>query len=222
MSIASARIEANLAAVREAIAAAAERAGRDPASVELIAVTKEVGVEEIRALHAFGVRHFAENRVEAAREKVPGLGQEAHWHMIAPLQRRKARAVVELFNSVDAIDRIEAAAALQKRCEELDRRLPVLVELNVSGEASKHGLEPGALDQVLDALRSYDRLEVEGLMTMAPFEAEAEVIRDIFRRLRVLAEAHELPRVSMGMSNDFEIAVEEGATEVRIGSALFS
>jgi len=223
MAVEPARIESNLAAVREKIAAAAARAGRNPAQVRLIAVTKEVGCEEVRTLYALGLRHFAENRLEAAEAKIIDLARpDARWHMIAPLQRRKAPRVVALFDCMDAIDRLEAAVALQQRCEAQEKHLPVLVELNISGEASKHGLTPEALPQVLDAIGGLDRIELEGLMTMAPLGAPPEEARDIFRRLRLLAEARDLPRISMGMSNDFELAVEEGATEVRIGHVLFA
>jgi pyridoxal phosphate enzyme (YggS family) len=141
--------------------------------------------------------------------------------MIGPLQTRKAPEVVAGFSYFDAVDRVRAAEALQQRCEEQDRTLRVLIEVNVSGEASKHGFEPEDLLQALAEMRGFDRLHVDGLMTMAPFGAEEDFLRKCFRRLKQLADRHGLPELSMGMTDDFEIAIEEGATQVRIGRALF-
>ncbi len=221
MSVARAAIEANLAHVRQRMADAAERAGRSPETVRLIAVTKTVGVEAITILRSLGVSEFGENRVEAAQPKIESIGPGVCWHMIGSVQRRKARDVVQWFDRVDSVDRVELAEALERRCDELDRALSVLVEVNVSGEASKHGLEPGDIANVLRQMRTYERLKVEGLMTMAPFVDDPEEIRPVFRRLSALARDLGLPEVSMGMSNDFEVAIEEGATQVRVGTSLF-
>ncbi len=215
------RIGRNVADIRRRIADAAARAGRDAASVRLVAVTKTVGMAEIAALHAAGAVEMGENRVEVALPKIAAGPKDILWHMIAPLQTRKATEVATAFSHFDAVDRVRAAEALQRRCEELDRSLRVLIEVNVSGEDSKHGFEPGDLPQALAEIRSFDRLHVEGFMTMAPFGAEDAFLRTCFRNLKQLADAHELAELSMGMTDDFEIAIEEGATQVRIGRALF-
>ena len=215
------QIASCLEAVRARMQAATERGGRSVDEVRLVAVTKTVGLEEVQALHALGVTDIGENRIETVLPKIEAMGDAMRWHMIGPVQRRKARDVVRLFDRVDAVDRPAAAEALQRRCEDQDRRLAVLVEVNVSGEEQKHGFVPGDLDGALREMQALDRLRVDGLMTMAPFGAPEDVLRPIFRRLRELAEVHGLATVSMGMTDDFEIAIEEGATEVRIGRALF-
>ena len=215
------QIERNLERVRGRICAAAERAGRDPGSVRLVAVTKTVGVEEARILVELGVTDLGENRVDGVREKIEAVGHGARWHMIGNVQRRKARDVVGLFDTVDSVDRVEVGEALALRCAEQGRELEVLLEVNVSGEASKHGYKP---ENVADAVRQMAQwrvLHVRGVMTMAPFVEDAEAVRPVFARLRRLAGELGLAEVSMGMTNDFEVAVEEGATQVRIGSALF-
>ena len=215
------RIARNLAGIRQRIADATARAGRDAASVHLIAVTKTVGLGEVEALRDAGATEMGENRVEVAQPKIAAGPKDIVWHMIGPLQTRKAPEVVAAFSHFDAIDRIRAAEALQRRCEEQDRTLRVLIEVNVSGEESKHGFEPADLPQVLVEMRGFDRLHLGGLMTMAPFGAEEAFLRSCFRRLKQLADSHGLAELSMGMTDDFEIAIEEGATQVRIGRALF-
>lgn len=222
VSVADEIIARNLAAVRGRIANAAARASRPADAVRLIAVTKTVGMDEIRALVSLGVEHLGENRVEQARPKIVALEKGGVcWHMIGTVQRRKARDVVELFDAVDAVDRLELADALQQRCLEQDRTLRVLVEINVSGETQKHGFAPCAVEKALEHIGNLDRLRVDGLMTMAPLGAPEPELRRIFGGLRQLADRFGLPERSMGMSDDFEIAVEEGATQVRIGRALF-
>jgi len=217
------RLGRNLAEIRERIARAAERSGRAAEAVRLVAVTKTVGLEEIRALLALGVRDLGENRPELAQSKIAAIGPEggACWHMIGSVQRRKARDVAALFDTVDSVDRLELAETLDARCGELGRRLPILIEVNVSGENSKHGFAPDSVDEALARLRRLAHLDVRGLMTMAPFEEDAELVRPVFGALRQIAARHGLPELSMGMSNDYEVAVEEGATQVRIGTALF-
>lgn len=223
MPVPQAVIERNLAEVRQRIAAASRRAGRDAGAIQLVAVTKSVGAGEVQSLLDLGVTEFGENRPHLAREKIERFRHAASWHMIGAVQRRKCPEIVRLFDCVDAVDRIEAAEALHRRCEESGREapLPILIEVNVSGEASKHGFAPEQLAEVLDTLQGLSRLRIDGLMTMAPFSDRPEDSRPYFARLHELAGANRLAAVSMGMSNDFEIAVEEGATQVRIGSALF-
>lgn len=215
------RIAHNLNGIRERIAAAAARAGRDPETVKIIAVTKTVGLAEVQALHSLGIRDFGENRLESAAPKIAAAPGDIRWHHIAPVQTRKAKDIVALFQVADAIDRVKAAEALQRRCEEQDRILEMLIEVNVTGEESKHGFTAGSLGDALGEMAAFDRLRVSGLMTMAPFDAPESVLRDCFRGLNRLCEAHGLPERSMGMTDDFEIAIEEGSTQVRIGRALF-
>lgn len=217
-----AHMERNLRQIQDRVAAAARRVGRDPASVRIIAVTKEAPADAIAALHGMGMRHFGENRTHVAEVKREALAAlDATWHMIGNIQRRKAGEVVRLFDRVDAVDRLALAEALQRQCEAQARTLPVLLEVNVSGEANKHGLASAAVGETLRAMAPLDRIRVEGLMTMAPFDAPEDVLRGVFGGLRRLAADLGLPVVSMGMTDDFEIAIEEGATEVRIGRALF-
>lgn len=216
------RLSGNLASLNRRIQEAAARRCRDADSVRLVAVTKTVGPAEVRALYELGVRHFGENRLEAATPKADALALPGVcWHMIGRIQRRKARGVVAVFDRVDSVDRIPLVDELEQRCAEMGRILPVLVEANVSGEASKAGFNLSELPAVLGHIGGRPHIRVEGLMTMAPFVAAPEQVRPIFARLRALCDLHRLPVCSMGMSNDFEVAVEEGATEVRIGSELF-
>jgi pyridoxal phosphate enzyme (YggS family) len=223
VTVSRAAIEKNLTEVRERMRAAARKAGRNPEEIELVAVTKTVGIEETLALYDFGVRDFGENRLQPAREKIERFPHEATWHMIGNVQRRKCPEIMRLFDKVDAVDRVAVAETFNKRCEESGREvpLPILVEVNVSDETSKHGFSPQELPEALDKIREMKYLRVDGLMTMAPFVENPEETRPFFARLRHLAEFHELPTLSMGMTNDFEVALEEGATQVRIGTALF-
>ena len=216
------RIAHNLDVIRGKMKDAAHRAGRDADAITLVAVTKTVGVEEIGVLRTLGVRDIGENRIDAAQPKIGALPDDIRWHFIAPIQSRKARDVVASFAVASAVDRVKIARALQKRCEEQDRSLEILVEVNVTGEASKHGFAPDTLADALVQIRACECLHLAGLMTMAPLDAPPPVIRDCFRRLNRLADEHELKERSMGMTDDFEIAIEEGATQVRIGRALFA
>lgn len=215
-------IERNIAQVRRHIAAAAERAGRKAHTVRIIPVTKAVGVDEIRILYDLGFREFGENRVDDARPKVLALDGPIQWHMIGNVQRRKAGDVVELFDYVDSLDRLELAEALEWRCERAGKSIHVLIEVNVSGEPTKHGFSlyevPGALEQI----SRLDHLSVDGLMTMTPLVEDPDETRPFFEVLRQLGEELGLKELSMGVTNDYEVAVEEGATQVRIGTALFA
>lgn len=221
MSLEKERIQKNLESVRARIAESASRAGRDPDEVQLVAITKSVGIEEIQCLYDLGVRDFGENRLHLAEEKIPRLQGNARWHMIGHVQRRKARDIVPLFDCVDAIDRLEVAQTFEKHCAEQGKSMPVLIETNVSGEESKFGVSPDELARCLDEIGELTHLQVTGLMTMAPYVDDPEDVRPVFGELRRLAERFQLSELSMGMTNDFEIAIEEGATQVRIGSALF-
>ena len=211
----------NVCRIRDRIAAAMARAGRRGDAPTLVAVTKTVGIAEISALQEVGVTHFGENRIQPAGPKIAAIGTGVTWHMIGTIQRRKAKDVVRLFDCVDAVDRIDLAEELAARAGERTSPLPVLLEVNVSGEASKHGFAPSELASALDRIAALPALRVEGVMTMAPFCDDPEETRPVFAGLKRLADSLGLPRISMGMSNDYEVAIEEGATEVRIGTALF-
>ena len=214
-------IDAKLAVVKRRMEGAAARAGRSVNEITLVAVTKGRPADDLKRLYSLGVRHFGENRVPEAGAKIAALPEDCVWHMVGNVQRRKAPEVVSLFQRVDSVDRIELAEALNRRALEAGKRLHVLVEVNVSGEEAKHGISPKDVGSVLNAMSSLVNLHVDGLMTMAPFVEDTESVRPIFRQLYKLASDNSLPAVSMGMSGDFEIAIEAGATEIRVGTALF-
>lgn len=217
--------------VKERIAAAARRSGRDPAEVKVVAVTKTVPVETIRAAVALGLCDLGENRVQEALAKQAVLGREGlRWHLIGTLQTNKARKAVESFDLIHSLDRWELAEVLARAAERLGRKVSVLIQVNVSGEATKHGIRPEELFPFLTRLlRLGDFLLPSGLMTMAPLVEDPEATRPVFRRLGelFLAARKEFALgagwqwLSMGMSQDFEVAIEEGANLVRIGTAIF-
>lgn len=221
-------IRANLARIQQRIAGAARRAGRDPAEVELVAVTKNRSLEQIRAVLACGDFVLGENRVQEALGKIPQLPPDVRWHLIGHLQRNKAKQAAANFALIHSLDSRRLAEALQRAADAQDRTVEALIEVNVSGEESKFGLAPGEVEPLLAAVaRSFDRLRVRGLMTMAPFVDDPETVRPCFRALRQLrdrlaAQQYDLPHLSMGMTNDYAVAVEEGATMVRIGTAIFA
>ena len=215
--------------LQERIEAARQRAGRRD-EVTLVAVTKQVPVERIAEAYRAGVRHFGENRVQEFEDKHRLLVlPSATWHMVGHLQSNKAGRTLELFDCVDSLDSLHLAQKLDKAAGEQGKRLPVLIQLHLGDEPSKHGVEPASLAALAEQLAGLPHLAVEGLMTIPPFLEPAERLRPFFHRLRELAEELErrrLPgvsirRLSMGMTHDFELAVEEGATEVRLGTALF-
>jgi len=222
-------IEANIQNIRQRIAAAAARAHRDPAGIRMMAVSKTVEPERIqRALDA-GITLLGENYVQEAREKIPAVGRGAEWHMIGHLQTNKAKYVVHLFDWIHSVDRLELAQELDKRAFQHNRRLNVLVEVNVSGEASKNGIEPSGVPELVRRISALPHLTIRGLMTMPPYSDNPEHSRPYFQALRGLRDeihAAAIPNVrmdelSMGMTDDFEVAVEEGATIIRVGRAIF-
>ena len=172
-------------------------------------------------MYDLGFRALGENRAEVAGPKIEAMPGDIRWHMIGSVQRRKAKDVVRLFDRVDSVDRLELADELQKRCAEQDKRLEILLQVNVSGEDVKHGFSPNLLSDTLKTVQSRPHLNIVGLMTMAPIAASEDAIRGYFRELKHLADDNGLEVVSMGMTQDFEIAIEEGATEIRIGRALY-
>jgi len=217
----------NLEKVQQRIRAACERSGRAPDSIRLLAVSKTHPPETIRAAADCGQVYFGENKVQEARAKIPLCPGRLHWHFIGHLQSNKCRDAVELFEMVESVDSLALAQELNRRAEPAAKTVPVLLEVNLAGEASKFGYSPEKLLADLKELNALPRLEIQGLMTVPPWTGEPEKARPHFRRLRELKAQAEtvlgapLPHLSMGMSGDFEIAIEEGATIVRVGTALF-
>ena len=184
-----------------------------------MAVTKGVGPEKILEAYSLGIRHFGENRVQEAQGKISGLKRlDITWHMVGHLQTNKAKLALELFQAIDSVDSLPLAQALSRKAP---APLPILLEVNVSGEATKFGFLSEALPRALEEIARLPNLEVRGLMTVAPLVEDPQEVRPIFSRLRGLAQALGLKELSMGMSDDFEVAVEEGATQVRLGRAIF-
>ncbi|RDJ00075.1 YggS family pyridoxal phosphate-dependent enzyme [Dyella solisilvae] len=220
-------LASNWEAVRERVDAACCAAGREPSEVSILPVSKTFGPDVVRAAMALGLKRFGENKVQEVRSKAEALaGEGIAWVVIGHLQTNKAKDVARLASEVQSLDRIELAEALHRRLQVEERVIDVLVEVKTSPEESKHGLPPAELPAFLDALRAYDTLRVKGLMTLAVQSDDAEAVRACFRHLRRLrdeaqAQGHELSRLSMGMSGDFPLAIAEGATEVRIGTAIF-
>lgn len=226
------RIAGNVSRVRGQIAAAAQGVGRSAHDVTLVAVTKTRSLAEIRAAHRAGVTHFGENRVEEAEDKLPVPGLEGvTWHMVGHLQSRKVRRAVGLFDRIDSVDSVRLARRLDSQVAAQGLTLPILIEVNVSGEESKYGFPLSdriALDAAVAEIVTLPNLHVDGLMTVAFIADDPEQVRPIFARLRELRDQlrDRFPQadwrhLSMGMSDDFVIGVQEGATMVRVGRALF-
>jgi pyridoxal phosphate enzyme (YggS family) len=226
-------IAENIARIKERIAAAAHRAGRRPEDIALMAVSKTHPPERIREAHSAGLRLFGENRVQEFAGKADALADlaGAEWHMIGHLQTNKASKAAELFVAVDSIDTFKVAEKLDAAARALNKKLDVLIEINVGGETAKSGITPDSpeLEELLLAAPRFEALEFRGLMTVPPFTDDPEKARPYFRKLRELRDAiaaRRLPAIrmdvlSMGMSHDFEVAIEEGSTCVRVGTAIF-
>lgn len=222
----------NIALIRERISIAARRSGRNPSEISLMAVTKTVDVARIREAYEAGIRLFGENKVQEFQEKSQSLRvlPDFRCHMIGHLQSNKARNAAELFDGIDSVDSVRLARKLGSAAQELGKPIPVLIEINIAGEASKSGFTPGSaeLDELLQSASNF-ALSIRGLMAVPPFADDPQASRPYFRKLRETFEqvkARKLPAIdmqvlSMGMSNDFEIAIEEGANCVRVGSAIF-
>jgi len=219
-------IRERLTAVRRRIEAAAGRSGRAAESVTLVAVSKTMPVEAVRAAVAAGATILGENRVQEARDKIEALAGAAEWHLIGHLQTNKAKLAVGLFDRIHSLDSIRLAHELERHACEAGRRVRCLVQVNVGGEEQKNGASESEVRPLLEAASRLPHLLVEGLMAIPPFLSDAEAVRPFFRRLRVLREelasdGFVLPDLSMGMTQDFEVAIEEGATLVRVGTAIF-
>ena len=216
------QIAANLAGLRQRIARAAQQAGRAPDSVTLVAVSKTFSGAHVAAAHAAGVRHFGENWVQEAAEKLPSLGKlspQPVWHLVGHLQTNKVKQALALFDLVESVDSTHLGEAIARRAG--DRVVPVLIEVNVAGEASKNGFRLDEVPAACATLRALPQLEVRGLMTVAPETGDPEQVRPVFRQLRGLRDQLGLAELSMGMTGDFEVAIQEGATMVRLGRAVF-
>jgi len=217
----------NLHSIQDRIQAACVRAGRNPASVTLLPVSKNQPPEIIGAAVELGLTVFGENRVQEVKAKMPKCPGRLKWHMIGHLQSNKCRDAVQLFAMIQSVDGLALAEEIEKWADREAKTVPILLEVNIAGESSKFGYPPERLLEELPKINALRRVEIRGLMTMAPWTPEPEKVRPVFRRLRELKTECEhiigapLEHLSMGMSNDFEVAVEEGATLVRIGTALF-
>ena len=223
-------INERLENVQERIKAAAIRAGRAPAEIKLIAISKTHGASVVREALNAGVTDLGENRVQEADHKINGVGRDAaRWHLVGHLQTNKARRAVELFDVIHSIDSVALVERLERLCVVTKRpELPVLVQVDLAGEAAKSGVEAASLPTLLDALTRCDRVKLIGLMTLPPFFEDTECTRPFFRALRDLRDKLQAERhfsgpgeLSMGMTHDFEVAIEEGATMVRVGTAIF-
>jgi PLP dependent protein len=227
-------LKARLEAINQRIAVACERAGRQVSEITLVAVSKTIPAARIREAIEAGVSTLGESRVQEAAAKIPELLQlcderKVQWHLIGHLQSNKARRAVELFDAVHSVDDLKLAERLDRFAAESGRRLPIFIEVNIGGEESKSGVAPGAVLPLCEQIGKLQSLELKGLMAVPPFSDNAEDARPFFRQLRLLrdearqsgAAGARFNDLSMGMSDDFEVAIEEGATFVRIGSALF-
>ena len=217
----------NLISIQQRIASACARTGRDASGVKLLAVSKTHPPETIGEAVACGQLHFGENKIQEAKAKIPLCPGKAHWQFIGHLQSNKVRDAVELFEMIQGVDSLSIAQEISKRAEQAGKTMPILLEVNVAGEASKFGYAPERLLAELAALNALPRIEIHGLMAIPPYTPLPEHARPYFQKLRGLKADCEnvlgapLPHLSMGMSGDFEIAIEEGSTLVRIGTALF-
>jgi len=220
-------LDVNLKAIQNGIVAACARTGRDPASVALLAVSKSQSPDMVRAVAGLGLNLFGENKVQEAKAKIPLCPGNLRWHMIGHLQTNKCGDAVRFFEMIQSVESVELAAEINKRAGQAAKTMPILLEVNIAGEASKFGYPPDRLLKELEQINALKRIEIQGLMTIAPWTTEPEKVRPIFRQLRELKGRSEqilgasLPHLSMGMSGDYGVAIEEGATIVRIGTALF-
>ena len=226
-------IAENISHVHESIAAAARRAGRNPQEIALLAVSKTFPAGHIRQAYEAGIRIFGENRVQEFATKAEAVRElrDAQWHMIGHLQTNKATKAVELFSAVDSVDSVKLAEKLNLAAQKIGKKLAVLIEVNVGGEEAKSGIAPDKpeLEQILQAASQLEHLAIHGLMTIPPFTEDPQQARPYFRKLRELRDkivSRKLPGISMdtlsmGMSHDFEVAIEEGSTCVRVGTAIF-
>ncbi|MEA1958529.1 MAG: YggS family pyridoxal phosphate-dependent enzyme [Chloroflexota bacterium] len=214
-------IARNLSEVKRRIARAADKAGRSPDEITIIAVTKTIAIPAIEAAIDAGIEHFGENRVQEAEDKIVKLiasGRRPIWHMIGHLQRNKVKTALDIFDIIHSIDSLRLAQSVSAQA---NISVPVLLEVNIADEETKSGFPAGGLPEAVAEISRLPNLSVKGLMTVAPFVSDAEEVRPVFRELRKLRDTLGLEHLSMGMSDDFEVAIEEGATMVRLGRIIF-
>lgn len=219
----------NLARIGERINSACARVNRKPEEISLVAVTKNVGVERIKEGIANGIKIIGENRVQEAKEKYPAIGNIVQWHMVGHLQTNKVKPALEIFSMIQSVDSVHLAQEIQKRASALNKKISVLIEVNTSGEETKYGINPEELISVINTIQAMPNLWIEGLMTIGPGLAieNPEASRKSFQMLYELKNKVEaefsikVSYLSMGMSSDFEIAIEEGSNMIRIGTAIF-
>ena len=220
-------IAENIAQVQQRIATACKRTERSPEEVQLVAIGKKFTADVIREASDAGLTLFGENRVQEAKAKIPDCPGHLRWHFIGNLQTNKCRDAVALFDMLHAVDSLHLAEELNKRCEQAAKVMPVLLEVNVSGEGSKHGFTSETAVNAMEAFFDFPQLELHGLMTMAPYSRQPESSQPYFKKLNDVKASCEdklgapLPELSMGMSGDYVIAIEEGATLIRLGTTLF-
>ena len=221
-------VQERLDAVQNQITVAANGADRDPTGITLVAVSKTVGWPEIQQVYSAGIRHFGENRVQDVKARLPeNMPDDLYLHMIGQLQSNKARDALRLFDQIDSVDRHSLIVELERQAERMPRSVPVLLQVNIAGEEQKAGCRPDEALGLARVIVGSPMLSLRGLMTMAPFADDPEPSRSVFRGLRLLRDTlqqelgHALPELSMGMSNDFQTAIEEGSTSVRVGRAIF-
>lgn len=222
-------IAANIEALRQRIAIAAEQSGRKPEEIDVIAVTKTVDVPRIKEAMAEGITSLGENRVQELMAKYEEVGPEANWHLIGHLQTNKVKYIVDKVVLVHSLDRMSLARELNKRAQAASRVVPVLVQVNIAQEETKFGLYRDEVIPFIEEVRTMPGLKIQGLMTIAPFTEDPETVRPVFRALKELAveidglgyPEVEMQYLSMGMTNDFEVAIQEGANMIRVGSGIF-
>jgi len=222
-------IKDNLLEVKERMKKAAERSGRNSNEIKLIAVSKTVDVHCIKEAIKAGHQLFGENRVQEARDKIKDIGRDVKWHMIGHLQRNKVKYIFDLFDMVHSVDSIPLAHEIDRIGKKKGKVMDILVQVNISGEETKYGMEAAEMMKIIKEISNYEHISIKGLMTMPPFFNDPEDARPYFIKLRELkneiekqkVEGVSMEELSMGMSNDFEIAIEEGATMVRVGTAIF-
>jgi PLP dependent protein len=222
-------IAQNIQIIKDKIAAVSDSCGRSAGEITLLAITKTFPVDKINQAAEAGLRRFGENRIQEAEQKIPLMDPGSEWHLVGHLQTNKARRAAELFNVIQSIDSIKIASRLNQACLEIDKTLSILLQVDLAGEETKYGAPPSEIPGIIEACREFTALRIDGLMTVPPYFPNPEQARPYFSRLRELGERLEMEHsgclgrrhLSMGMSHDFEEAIREGATILRIGTAIF-
>lgn len=218
----SENIKKNIEIIKQKIENARKKSGIPEQEITIVAVTKTATLEDVQRVYDLGIRHFGENRIEIAFDKIKNSPADTHWHMIGTIQRKKIPLILQNCKFIDSVDRVEVAETIQKRVGKVNvEKIPILIQLNISGEQTKHGFSQNEFEEIYEKIKNYDTLYIRGLMTIAPINANEKILRHIFSTLRNIAEKYQLKTLSMGMSDDYEIAIEEGATEIRLGRAIF-